>query len=175
MEKIKITLEKERAYTENKAEAKALQTKSRFGEIKNKKILYSLVETLFLLEKNKALIYQKNRKKVLTKDQIINKAKKIDKRFIVRYIVFKELRNRGYIVKTALKFGADFRVYDRGVKPGQDHAKWIVFPVHESESLTWYDFSAKNRVAHSTKKNLLIAIVDEEGDVSYYEVGWLKP
>ncbi|MBU1252016.1 MAG: tRNA-intron lyase, partial [Nanoarchaeota archaeon] len=38
-----------------------------------------------------------------------------------------------------------------------------------------HDFSAKNRVAHSTKKNLLLAIVDEEGDVSYYEVRWVKP
>jgi tRNA-intron endonuclease len=41
--------------------------------------------------------------------------------------------------------------------------------------MTWHDFSAKNRIAHSTKKNLLIAIVDEEGDVSYYEVSWKRP
>jgi len=60
-------------------------------------------------------------------------------------------------------------------KYGRDHAKWILFPVSENQQLTWHDFSAKNRVAHSTKKNLLIAIVDEEGDVSYYEVGWLRP
>jgi len=37
------------------------------------------------------------------------------------------------------------------------------------------DFSAKNRVAHSTKKNLLIGIVDEENDVTYYEISWVKP
>ena len=34
---------------------------------------------------------------------------------------------------------------------------------------------AKNRVAHSTKKNLLIAIVDEEAKVSYYEIRWIQP
>ena len=85
------------------------------------------------------------------------------------------MRDRGYIVKTALKFGADFRIYDRGVKPGEDHAKWIVYPVHESESLTWYEFAAKNRVAHSTKKKLLIGIVDDEGDVTYYEIKWIRP
>ena len=85
------------------------------------------------------------------------------------------MRNRGFIVQPALKFGAEFRVYARGVKPGQDHAKWILYPVSENSSLTWHDFSAKNRVAHSTKKNLLIGIVDEEQDVTYYEIRWIKP
>jgi tRNA-intron endonuclease len=95
--------------------------------------------------------------------------------FWISYCAYKNLRSRGYIVKTALKFGAEFRVYDKGIKPGEDHAKWIVFPVHESETLTWYDFSAKNRVSHSTRKNLLIAVVDDEDDVTYYEVKWVKP
>ena len=59
--------------------------------------------------------------------------------------------------------------------PGEKHAKWVVFVDHESKKLTWHDFAAKNRIAHSTKKNLLLGIVDEEGDVSYYEVKWIKP
>ena len=88
-----------------------------------------------------------------------------------RYPVFKDLRNKGYIVKTALKFGGDFRVY----KKTKEHAKWIVFVDYESKKLTWQEFSAKNRVAHSTNKKLLLAIVDEEGDIIYYEVKWLKP
>jgi tRNA-intron endonuclease len=61
------------------------------------------------------------------------------------------------------------------VKPGEDHAKWVVFPVHETATMTWYEFSAKNRVAHSTKKRLLLGIVDDEQDVTYYEVRWLRP
>ena len=85
------------------------------------------------------------------------------------------MRNRGYIVKTALKFGAEFRVYDRGIKPGEDHARWILYPVHESSTSTWHEFAAKNRVAHSTKKRLLIGVVDDEGEVSYWEVRWLRP
>ena len=108
-------------------------------------------------------------------DSFLKKAKKVEPNFWIRYCVFRDMRNRGYIIKTALKFGADFRVYDRGVKPGEDHAKWIVYPVHEGEHLTWYEFSAKNRVAHSTKKRLLIGVVDDEGDVTYYEIRWVRP
>ena len=157
----------------NTPEAFALHKKSHFGEPSGEKILYSLPEALFLAEKGRLDVLSKN-KKISFKD-LIKKAYSVDKRIQIKYAVFKDLRERGYVVKTALKFGADFRVYDRGFSPGEKHAKWIVFVDHESRRLTWHEFSAKNRVAHSTKKNLLLAIVDEENDVSYYEVRWLKP
>lgn len=157
----------------NTSEAHTLYKKSRFGESKAGKIQYSLSEVLFLVEKGKMEILSRN-KKVPEKD-LINKFRRIDKKIQIKYPVFKDLREKGYVIKTALKFGADFRVYDKGSKPGKTHAKWIVFTEHESNKLTWHEFSAKNRVAHSTKKNLLLAIVDEEGDISYYEVAWKKP
>ena len=157
----------------NDSEAHSLYKKSCFGEPVRGKIQYSLSEALFLFEKNKIEVFSRN-KKISEKD-LINKFKRIDKKIQIKYPVFKDLRKKGYIVKTALKFGADFRIYDKGARPGKKHAKWIVFADHESKRLTWPEFSAKNRVAHSTKKNLLLAIVDEEGSITYYEVRWLKP
>jgi len=157
----------------NKKEAFSLHAQSRFGESKEGKILYSLFEALYLVEKAKMEVSEK--KKKLSFDKLLEKAKQQDSRILTKYIVFKDMRNRGYVVKTALKFGAEFRVYDKGTKPGQEHAKWILYPVRESDSLTWHDFSAKNRVAHSTKKNLLIGIVDDEEDCTFYEVRWTKP
>ena len=158
---------------ENKTEAKEIYSKSRFGEVKEGKIQYSLVEALYLIEKKKLAI--KEDKKIIKKDDFIKRATKLEKDFWVKYVVFRDMRDRGYILKTALKFGADYRVYARGVKPGDDHAKWILFPVAESKSFTWYTFSAMNRVAHSTRKNLLVGIVDSENDVTYYSVAWTKP
>jgi tRNA-intron endonuclease len=157
----------------NKKEAFSLFEKSRFGEKKEGKVFYSYPEALYLVEKRKIEIVEKRKK--LSFDLLLEKLKKQDERIETKYIVFRDMRARGYIVKTALKFGAEFRVYDKGKKPGQVHARWILYPVRESETLTWHDFSAKNRVAHSTRKNLLIAIVDEENDVTYYEIKWTKP
>jgi len=153
--------------------ASEMYEKSRYGELKGKKYVYSLLEALYLLGREKMDVCLG--KKLLDFDGLLKKARKVEPNVWVRYCVFKDLRDRGYIVKTALKFGADFRVYDRGVKPGDDHARWIVYPVYETGTLTWYDFSAKNRVAHSTKKNLLMAVVDDEGDVTYYEISWVRP
>ena len=155
------------------AYAFSIYEKSAFGEKVEEKIQYTLTEALFLLEKEKMEIFFKDKK--IKKDGFIKKLQKIDKKILTKYSVYKDLRERGYIVKTALKFGAEFRVYNKGKKPGTEHAKWIVFSDNESNKISWHEFSAKNRVAHSTKKNLLLAIVDEEGDISYYEVKWLKP
>ena len=174
-EKIKATVFPERAVAEEDSkEAKKLYDLSRFGEPIDGAIQYSLVEAFYLFKQGK-LMFRSQGNRAVGEKKFVKDALKHDSQFLVRYPVYADLRERGYVVKTALKFGADFRVYERGVKPGEDHAKWIVFPVHEGVSMTWYDFAAKNRVAHSTRKRLLIAIVDEEGDVTYYECKWLKP
>ena len=170
--KIKAIFSGEHVFS-NSAAANNLHAKSRFGEVVGDKVQYSLVETCYLLDEGSMEVFKKSKK--LIADKFSELACEIEQNFMIRYAVFADLRNKGYVVKTALKFGADFMVYDKGKKPGEAHARWIIFPVYESSSLTWQDFAAKNRVAHSTKKNLLIAIVDDSGDVIYYNVSWLMP
>jgi tRNA-intron endonuclease len=100
MEKIKAYLLKE-TVSSNDSLAFSIQDKNLFGERSNDKIIYSLPEALFLLEKNKIEIFSKNKK--LTKQELIDKFSKIDKRFQIRYSVFKDLREKGYIVKTKIR------------------------------------------------------------------------
>ena len=171
---IKGVLIKDNVFSEKTDKANEWYHKGRWGEPIDGKYQYLLVEALYLVDIRKMSVVDFRGKKV-KKDELIKRAIKSDKSFNVRYTAFRDLRKRGYVVKTALKFGADFRVYEKGVKPGEDHAKWVVFPVHESNVLTWREFSAKNRVAHSTRKSLLLAIVDDENDVTYYSVSWIKP
>ena len=172
---VEATFAEERAITEKSDSARLLYDKSRFGSVLgNGKIQLSLLESLYLIEKGSLVVLDGRGREILF-ERFVKRAKRKEPHFWIRYCVFKDLRNRGYIVKTALKFGADFRVYDRGVKPGEDHARWIIYPVHEASGLTWYEFAAKNRVAHSTKKRLMMGIVDDEGDVTYYEIRWVRP
>ena len=165
----------ERVITEASDDARELYNQSRFGSMSESgKIELSLLEGFYLMEKGKLDVKSDAGRKI-SFESFLRRARKTEPNFWIRYCVFKDMRNRGYIIKTALKFGADFRVYDRGVKPGEDHARWIIYPVNEGSTLTWHDFSAKNRVAHSTKKRLLMGIVDAENDVTYYEVKWVRP
>ncbi|MBD3262915.1 tRNA-intron lyase [Candidatus Woesearchaeota archaeon] len=162
--------------TDDYEEALAFYNRSAFGEIhgvKKKQIEFSLVEALYLLEREKMKVYSGTR--TLNFEQFVRKANRLEPGFWTRYQVYRDIRTRGYITKTALKFGADFRVYTRGKKPGEAHAKWVLFATAESDKYTWRQFAAMNRVAHSTRKKLLIGIVDEEGEVTFYECRWKRP
>ncbi len=171
---VKAILGGEQVLTEDSDAARDLYAQSRYGELDKGRVQLSLLEALYLAEKGKLKIMSPAGR-TMKSESFIRKAKKLHENFWTKYAVFRDMRDRGYIVKTALKFGADFRVYDRGVKPGEDHAKWVLFPIHESNTLTWHDFAAKNRVAHSTKKRLLVGVVDEESDVTYFEIAWKRP
>ena len=172
MEKIKANLVTSEISSNSKS-AHHLFEKSKFGEKIEDKVHYLPVEALFLLEEKKLEVFQRGKK--LTKQALLDKLQKSDKKIQTKYLIFKDLRKKGYIVKTALKFGAEFRVYDKGKKPGKTHAKWLVITDKESSKAHWHEFSSKNRVAHSTRKNLLLALVDEEGKIIYYEIKWIKP
>jgi len=159
----------------NDTEAFSLHKKSNFGEIVDNKIQYMLTETLYLVKKSQIEVLD-GKMKPISFDTLLKKFKKIDNKIQIKYPVFKDLRDKGNIVKTALKFGAEFRVYTKGTRPGMagKHARWIVFTDSESNKISWHELSAKTRVSHGTKKKLLLAIVDEESDVTYYEVDWVK-
>ncbi|MFH1589974.1 MAG: tRNA-intron lyase [archaeon] len=172
---LKAMLAQERVLVDGSDETLELNNSGAYGTLlEDKKLQLSLQEALFLKEKNKLTIID-GRNKEFSFERFVKTATIIEPNFWVRYAVYKDMRSRGYIIKTALKFGADYRVYDRGIKPGDDHARWIIYPVHEGSTLTWYEFAAKNRVAHSTKKRLMMGVVDDEGDVTYWEIKWVRP
>ena len=156
--------------TSNDSEAHNLHKKSGFGTKSNQKILYSKTEALYLVEKNK-LEVQDFRSKKLSKKTLLKKFSRANKNFQQKYTVFKDLTKSGYLVKTGLKFGSDFRIY----KKTQKHSLWICYVISESQKISPQDFAAKNRVAHSSKKNLLLAVVDNENSPTYYEISWTKP
>lgn len=152
-------------FQSNKTEAQDMSSKSSIGEFKSGKVVYSIYEVLYLLDGKKVeLINSKNKK--ISFHELLKKADH------TTYSVFNDLRNKGYILKEGLKFGADFRVYNKGTSPGNAHAKYLLYITESSKKLNLKDFAAKARIAHSTNKILLLAIVDSEEDVSYYEINW---
>ena len=91
MKKIKVQLIGETIST-NESIAFSLNKKSSFGEKIGEKIQYTLSEAFFLLEKNKVEIYSKNKK--ISKTELLKKFQRIDKKFTIKYPVFKEIRSR---------------------------------------------------------------------------------
>ena len=152
------------SFQSNSSEAIALTSKSSIGEIHQGKVIYSIYEVLYLIDEKKAELIKGNSK--IKFEQLLKKVKPNT------YFAFKDLRDKGNILKEGLKFGADFRVYEKGEKPGKAHAKYLLYVADSSKKLELRDFAAKARIAHSTNKILLLAVVDSERDISYYEVKW---
>ena len=163
----------------NSQKALSLQNEKNLGEKTQGKVVYSSFEAFYLVETQKAQALNTKTNKILKEHELITILSKNNKDFLTKYQVFRALKNKGYLVKTGSKFGAEFRVYSRpkNLKDFSDnhpHAKWLVYPIKQSEKSNWNEFISKNRIAHSTGKKLLLAIVDSEDNVLFYEVGWMK-
>jgi tRNA-intron endonuclease len=151
--------------------ATALNDKSHYGKMDQDELQLSLIEALLLLEKEKIKVFD-NGKELSVGDMmgLIH-----DKGLFNKYLVFRDLRNRGYIVKTGLKYGSEFRLYERGQSPGDGHSDYLVKVVTENQQISTSDFSSYVRVAHGVNKKMLMAVVDDEQDITYYNVEWTKP
>ncbi|MDR2830816.1 MAG: tRNA-intron lyase [Methanobrevibacter sp.] len=148
-----------------------LNQRSHFGKLEGDILELSLIEGTYLLEKSRLKIYLNN--------------KKVDFEFLIslirekglygKYIVFRDLKDRGYIIKAGFKYGSEFRLYERGKSPGDGHSHYLVKVIYEFENLKISNLSSYARVAHGVKKNLILAVVDEDKDVTYYNLKWMKP
>jgi len=159
---------------DNKDTAELLVSKNHLGKMNKTRVTLSLIEALYLVEDEK-LVVSDYTNRTLSVPAFMKRALRSDKRFVERYTVFRDLRNKGYFLIPALKYGADFAVYDKGSLPGHDHSRWLLFVAKEHSTFSWREWVAKNRVAHSVKKSIMIGIVDADEDVTYYESAWIRP
>ena len=149
----------------------ALHEKSKFGKIEADSLNLSLIEACYLLEKGRLNIFEDDIE--CSVGYIIDLLKQQD--LYGKYIVFRDLKDRGYIIKTGFKYGSEFRLYDRGGGPGQEHSDYLVKIIHENYDINVLDFASYIRVSHGVNKKLLLAIVDEDFDITYYNVEWTRP
>ncbi len=148
-----------------------LHEKSHYGNLTEEGLQITLIEALYLAEKGKLKI--QNKGKAVSIDEMFEMVRRED--LFTKYLVFSDLRNRGYIVKTGFKYGSDFRLYERGKSPGDGHSDYLVKVVSENHDIPATDFSSYVRIAHGVNKKLLFAVVDEENDITYYDVEWTRP
>ena len=90
----------------------------------------------------------------------------IQPRFMLRYIVFKDLRERGYAVRCGKDF---FWLFPRGSK-GEKPAKAFIRILSERDAVSLAEIERLASLAENMRKEAILAIVDEESDITYYEV-----
>ena len=105
----------------NSQQAITLAKSKKIGDFKQNKVIYSNHEAFYLIETKKANPYIKEKK--ISQNKVLKILSKKDKEFLINYLVYKDLRKKSYIPKTGLKFGAEFRVYEKN----KSHAAYLTF------------------------------------------------
>ncbi|MCX8189914.1 MAG: tRNA-intron lyase [Candidatus Diapherotrites archaeon] len=139
-----------------------------FGELIERKLVLDLNEALYLLKKGRIKI--KHGKKDLTEETLLNMGISEDKRFYTKYLVFEDLRSKGYVVKTGYKFGFDFRVYPKGKKPGEAHTQYVVNVCKQNDVFKMHEMSRMIRLSGNINTLLVQAVVDSENHINYYQI-----
>ena len=149
----------------------ALHEKSKFGKIEADSLNISLIEACYLLEKGRLDIYEDDVECSI--GYIIDLLK--EQEAYGKYVVYRDLKDRGYVIKTGFKYGSDFRLYNRGKGPGEVHSNFLVKVIFENYDIDALDFASYVRVSHGVNKKLLLAIVDDDFDITYYNIEWTRP
>jgi len=160
---------------------------------------FSVIDGLYLVEKGILEVYDKDRN--VNFEELLEKGKKLtnDENFYIKYVVFRDLMSRGYILATGIKFGVDFRVYDKkdnkkGIKSEKTgernienlwqkqnnvqqirmHSKFLIKVVPEEYVSSFPGIAGDVRLARAVNKNLVYAVVDKDSDILYYRIDMAK-
>lgn len=131
----------------------------------------SLIEAYYLLKNGIIEIFDvENENKSISAEDFFKISKDIHHKFEEKFIIYNDLREKGYIPRPGLKFGADFVVYKKG--PGLEHSSFIVHVLPHDSKITAIDMVRAGRLATSVRKKFVIA---NPLTTSYYFFEWFKP
>ena len=141
-----------------------------YGDKENNNYLLETYEALYLLHLNKLVITNGD---VVDFSDLMKHALKYDKEIVTKFLVYRDLRSRGYVVKEGFGFGTDFRVYERGGYE-KKRAKYVIFCVNEGINVKVGELSRHVREIETMGKNAIAAVVERRGEVIYYKLTNMK-
>jgi tRNA-intron endonuclease, archaea type len=141
-----------------------------YGDKEDNNYFLETYEALYLLHLNKLVITNGD---VVDFSDLMKHALKYDKEIVTKFLVYRDLRSRGYVVKEGFGFGTDFRVYERGGYE-KKRAKYVVFCVNEGINVKVGELSKHVREIETMGKNAIAAVVERRGEVIYYKLTNMK-
>ena len=153
----------------SKDQAHLIYERGYYGQLQDDESLkLDPVEALLLSERKRITVFDKAGKEYKFSELVKNFVKDYPDLW-VKYLCYKDLRSRGYIVRAGYGTEIDYRVYDRGAQLGTDAAKYLVHTVVEGTPLKLLTLDQITQVAKSNRKKLVLAVVDRVGEVTFYK------
>ncbi|HXG14488.1 MAG TPA: tRNA-intron lyase [Candidatus Nitrosotenuis sp.] len=167
---IEGTLVDDHTLITNKEMQNALELKG-YGETTQGRFLLKPFESLYFLFYKK--LHLTKGKKIIGFDELLQICSKFDENALTKFLIYRDLRVRGYTVKDGFGFGSDFRVYERG-QFGEKGAKYLVFGLAEGKQEKIG--SLQKNIEEITKmgKEPILAVIERRGEVIYYKISLVR-
>jgi tRNA-intron endonuclease len=143
-----------------------------YGVAENDELLLTFYEALYLLDKGFLEVEDENGEKV-DSQSLLQCYEGVDENAWAKYLTYRDLRTRGYVVREGFGLGVDFRVYERG-EYGKDTAKYLVLSVQEGKPISLEDLTRIMMQCQSLKKELVLTVMNRRGEIVYYSVSQLQ-
>jgi len=138
-----------------------------YGEKRAGKFHLTFTEALYLNHTDQLIVSRAG--KALSFDELVSIISLKDRHCWTRFLVYRDLKSRGYVVKDGFGFGVDFRVYARGdfgVKPAQ----MVVFALNEGTEISMKKFTQMVEEITRMGKEPVLAVIERRGEVIYYKL-----
>jgi tRNA-intron endonuclease len=149
-----------------------LSTKG-YGKDENNKLELTSCEALYLLSKGVIEVKEAQTKQKIAFEDLLKQFQAIDKDAWVRYLIYRDLRSRGYVAREGFGKDIDFRLYERG-DYGKGTAKHLIFGIQEGQPVTLEKLARTQRYTQNLKKNLVLAVINRRGEIVYYSLSELN-
>jgi tRNA-intron endonuclease len=130
-------------------------------------------EVLYLLANKRITVIDRLTQEELTFQSLFEKYRIQDGEIWTKYLVYRDLRRRGYVVRAGTGWGITFRVYSRGTY-GKKAAKYLIFIACEGKAVLIDTIREVLHLVQGMKKELIVVVMDRRGEIVYYQLTTLN-
>jgi tRNA-intron endonuclease, archaea type len=141
-----------------------LRTKG-FGEKEDAEYILKPYEALYLFHTKRLKLKNKPQ---IDFNSLFELLQKHNRNIMSEFLVYRDLRSRGYVAKEGFGFGNDFRVYERG-EYEKKPAKYVVFGIKEGTNTTAKEFASTVGQIQKMGKEAVVAVIERRGEIIYYK------
>ncbi|MCW4008227.1 MAG: tRNA-intron lyase [Candidatus Bathyarchaeota archaeon] len=142
-----------------------------YGTVENDALTLAFYEALYLMDKGLLEVKDEN-DATIDFQSLLQRYEKADANAWVNYLIYRDLRSRGYVVREGFGADTEFRMYERGAY-GKDTAAYLVLGIQEGKPLPISELAAALQHCQSQKKELILAVMNRRGEIVYYSVSQL--
>jgi tRNA-intron endonuclease len=143
-----------------------------YGTAENDVFTLAFYEALYLSDKGMLEVRDENGKEAGFQS-LLRCYEGVDANAWVNYLVYRDLRSRGYVVREGFGARIDFRIYERGAY-GKDTASYLIMSAQEGKPVPIEVLTNALQQCQSLKKELILAVMNRRGETVYYSVSTLQ-